>query len=143
MSDSEAETGLLIYRYSPDTKSGHFIQMLEGDEGPVRTLYEKIKRDKRHHTILPLAEVVSSYYLRLRVEDKPGVLADITRILADQQISIDAMIQREPEEGEEQADIIFLTHETRERNVAAAIEKIESHPAVKGKLTRLRLEGLL
>ena len=56
---------------------------------------------------------------------------------------IDAMIQREPEEGEEQADIIFLTHETRERNVAAAIEKIESHPAVKGKLTRLRLEGLL
>ena len=93
--------------------------------------------------ILPLAEVVSSYYLRLRVEDKPGVLADITRILADQQISIDAMIQREPEEGEEQADIIFLTHETRERNVAAAIEKIESHPAVKGKLTRLRLEGLL
>ena len=53
------------------------------------------------------------------------------------------MIQREPEEGEEQADIIFLTHETRERNVAAAIEKIESHPAVKGKLTRLRLEGLL
>ena len=93
--------------------------------------------------ILPLAEVVSSYYLRLRVEDKPGVLADITRILADQQISIDAMIQREPEEGEEQADIIFLTHETRERNVAAAIEKIESHAAVKGKLTRLRLEGLL
>ena len=93
--------------------------------------------------ILPLAEVVSSYYLRLRVEDKPGVLADITRILAEQQISIDAMIQREPEEGEEQADIIFLTHETRERNVAAAIEKIESHPAVKGKLTRLRLEGLL
>jgi homoserine dehydrogenase len=46
--------------------------------------------------ILPLAEVGTSYYLRLRVEDKPGVLADITRILADQQISIDAMIQREP-----------------------------------------------
>ena len=93
--------------------------------------------------ILPLAEVVTSYYLRLRVEDKPGVLADITRILADQQISIDAMIQREPEEGEEQTDIIFLTHETREKNVDAAIGKIEALPAVKGKLTRLRLEGLL
>ena len=93
--------------------------------------------------ILPLAEVVSSYYLRLRVEDKPGVLADITRILADQQISIDAMIQREPEEGEEQTDIIFLTHETREKNVDAAISKIEALPAVKGKLTRLRLEGLM
>jgi homoserine dehydrogenase len=49
--------------------------------------------------ILPLAEVESGYYLRLRVEDKPGVLADITRILADQQISIDAMIQREPARG--------------------------------------------
>ncbi len=93
--------------------------------------------------ILPLAEVVSSYYLRLRVEDKPGVLADITRILADQQISIDAMIQREPEEGEEQTDIIFLTHETREKNMDAAINKIEALPAVKGKLIRLRLEGLL
>lgn len=93
--------------------------------------------------ILPLAEVVSSYYLRLRVEDKPGVLADITRILADQQISIDAMIQREPEEGEDQTDIIFLTHETREKNVDAAIHKIEALPAVKGKLIRLRLEGLL
>ena len=93
--------------------------------------------------ILPLAEVVSSYYLRLRVEDKPGVLADITRILADQQISIDAMIKREPEEGEEQTDIIFLTHETREKNVDAAISKIEALPAVKGKLIRLRLEGLM
>lgn len=49
-------TGLLIYRYSPDADSGHFIQMLEGDDGAVRTLYEKIKRDKRHHTILLLGE---------------------------------------------------------------------------------------
>jgi homoserine dehydrogenase len=93
--------------------------------------------------ILPLSEIVTSYYLRLRVEDKPGVLADITRILADQQISIDAMIQREPGEGEDQTDIIILTHQTREKNVDAAITKIESLTAVKGKLTRLRLEELL
>ncbi|WP_301100834.1 homoserine dehydrogenase [Propionivibrio sp.] len=93
--------------------------------------------------ILPLSEVVTSYYLRLRVEDKPGVLADITRILADQQISIDAMVQREPDEGEEQTDIIMLTHQTREKNVDAAIEKIEALAVVKGKLTRLRLEELL
>ena len=93
--------------------------------------------------ILPLSEVVTSYYLRLRVEDKPGVLADITRILADQQISIDAMIQREPDEGEEQTDIIMLTHQTREKNIDAAIVKIEVLPVVKGKLTRLRLEELL
>jgi homoserine dehydrogenase len=93
--------------------------------------------------ILPVSEVVTSYYLRLRVEDKPGVLADITRILADQQISIDAMIQREPDEGEEQTDIIMLTHQTREKNIDAAITRIEALTVVKGKLTRLRLEDLL
>ena len=93
--------------------------------------------------ILPMSEVVTSYYLRMRVEDKPGVLADITRILADQQISIDAMIQREPDEGEEQTDIISLTHKTREKNADAAIAKIESLVVVKGKITRLRLEELL
>jgi DNA polymerase II small subunit/DNA polymerase delta subunit B len=49
-------TGLLIYRYSPDTKSGHFIQMLEGDKQRVRALYDKIKRDKRHHTKIVLSE---------------------------------------------------------------------------------------
>jgi homoserine dehydrogenase len=93
--------------------------------------------------ILPLSEVITSYYLRLRVEDKPGVLADITRILADHQISIDAMIQREPDEGEEQTDIIMLTHQTREKNVDAAIARIEALTVVKGKITRLRLEELL
>jgi len=92
--------------------------------------------------ILPLAEVVTSYYLRLRVEDKPGVLAEITRILADQDISIDAMIQREPDEGEEQTDIIMLTHLTREKKVDAAIAKIEALPVVKRKVIRLRLEAL-
>jgi homoserine dehydrogenase len=78
----------------------------------------------------------------MRVEDKPGVLADITRILADQQISIDAMIQREPAEGEQQTDIIMLTHLTREKQVDAAIAKIEALPVVTGKLIRLRLESL-
>ena len=92
--------------------------------------------------ILPLSEVETSYYLRLRVEDKPGVLADITRILADQQISIDAMIQREPAEGESQTDIIMLTHVTREKNVDAAIEKIEALPVVKKQVIRLRMEEL-
>jgi len=92
--------------------------------------------------ILPLSEVESGYYLRLRVEDKPGVLADITRILADQQISIDAMIQREPAEGESQTDIIMLTHVTREKNVDAAIAKIEALPVVKKQVIRLRMEEL-
>ncbi|WP_313950892.1 homoserine dehydrogenase [Accumulibacter sp.] len=93
--------------------------------------------------ILPMAEVVTSYYLRLRVADRLGVLADVTRILADHEISIDAMIQREPDEGEQQTDIIMLTHQTRERNIDAAIVRIELLPAVEGKIIRLRLEQLL
>jgi homoserine dehydrogenase len=92
--------------------------------------------------VLAMGEVETSYYLRMRVEDRPGVLADITRILADQQISIDAMIQREPAEGEEQTDIIMLTHLTREKNMEAAIARIEALPVVKGKVVRLRLEEL-
>jgi len=92
--------------------------------------------------ILPMAEVESGYYLRMRVEDRPGVLADITRILADQQISIDAMIQREPAEGEQQTDIILLTHVVREKQVDAAIARIETLPVVGGKIVRLRLENL-
>ena len=92
--------------------------------------------------ILPMEEVITSYYLRMRVLDRPGVLADITRILADRTISIDAMIQREPSEGEEQVDIIMLTHETQERNLNAAIAGIERLPVVTGKVTRIRLEEL-
>jgi homoserine dehydrogenase len=92
--------------------------------------------------ILPMSEVETSYYLRLRVYDKPGVLADITRILADLHISIEAMVQKEPHEGEDQVDIIMLTHRTIEKNVDAALVKIESLPVVAGKVTRIRLEQL-
>ena len=92
--------------------------------------------------ILPMAEVVTSYYMRMRVVDRPGVLADITRILADREVSIDAMVQKEPSEGEEQVDIIMLTHETRERQINAAIAAIEALPVVSGKVTRIRLEEL-
>jgi homoserine dehydrogenase len=93
-------------------------------------------------TILPMSEVVTSYYLRMRVVDRPGVLADITRILADRNISIDAMVQKEPAEGEEQVDIIMLTHEAIEQQVDAAIVAIEALPVVTGKVTRIRLETL-
>jgi homoserine dehydrogenase len=92
--------------------------------------------------ILPMEEVVTSYYLRMRVLDRPGVLADITRILADGAISIDAMVQKEPSEGEEQVDIIMLTHQAREKHVNAAIAAIEKLPVVTGKVTRIRLEEL-
>jgi homoserine dehydrogenase len=92
--------------------------------------------------ILPMDEVTTSYYLRLRVQDQPGVLADITRILADELISIDAVIQKEPGEGEEQTDLILLTHQTREKRINAAIARMEALPVVAGKVTRLRLEQL-
>ncbi|AYH44830.1 homoserine dehydrogenase [Azoarcus sp. DN11] len=92
--------------------------------------------------VLPIDEVITSYYLRMRVEDKPGVLADITRILADSGISIEAMIQKEAPEGTSQTDIIMLTHETVEKNANAAIAKIEALPVVQGRLTRLRMESL-
>jgi homoserine dehydrogenase len=92
--------------------------------------------------ILPMDEVQTSYYLRMRVQDKPGVVADITRILADEQISIDAMIQKEPGEGEEQTDLIMLTHLTREKRINAAISKIEGLKVVAGKVNRIRLEEL-
>ena len=93
-------------------------------------------------TILPMAEVETRYYLRLAVSDQPGVLADITRILADRQISIEAMIQREPVEGEAQTDIIMLTHRTREKHIDAAIALIEALAVVKSRVIRLRLEEL-
>lgn len=92
--------------------------------------------------ILPMAEVRTAYYLRLRAQDKPGVLADVTRILADLEISIDAVIQKEPEEGESEADVILLTHITVERNIDAAIAKIEALPVIAGKVTRIRMEEL-
>ncbi len=92
--------------------------------------------------ILPMGEVETAYYLRLRVQDQPGVLADITRILADLGISIDAMVQKEPREGEAQTDIIMLTHRTVEKHVDAAMAKIEALPVVSGKVTRIRLEEL-
>lgn len=92
--------------------------------------------------VLPMEEVETSYYLRLRAIDKPGVLADITHILAELDISIDAMVQKEPDEGEDQVDIIILTHLTIERNINSAIIKIEKLAAVMGNMTRIRLEGL-
>ncbi|MDR3213803.1 MAG: homoserine dehydrogenase [Azoarcus sp.] len=96
----------------------------------------------RNVPVLPIGETVTSYYLRLRVLDKPGVLADVTRILADGGISIDAMVQKEAGEGESQTDIIILTHRTVEKNADAALARIEALDAVQGKVTRLRLETL-
>jgi len=92
--------------------------------------------------VLPIGEIETAYYLRLRVADEPGVLADITRILADAAISIDAVLQREPAEGENQTDIILLTHRTIENRVDAAIARIQALSTVLSGVTRIRLEEL-
>jgi homoserine dehydrogenase len=92
--------------------------------------------------ILPMGEVETRCYLRMKVQDKPGVLADITRILADLKISIEAMVQKEPRVGEVEVDIIMLTHLTVEKSVDAAISRIEKLPVVVGKVVRIRLEEL-
>jgi len=92
--------------------------------------------------VLPMGEVQSCYYLRMRVVDRPGVLADITRILADRTISIEAMLQREPAEGEEEVNIIILTHMTKEKEMDAAIKRIEALPVTSGSVIRIRIESL-
>jgi homoserine dehydrogenase len=92
---------------------------------------------------LGIEDTNTSYYFRMRVADRPGVLADIARILADHRISIDAMFQREPGEGENQTDIILLTHEALERDVNAAISRIEALSTVLAPVIRIRQEELL
>ncbi|HVJ60119.1 MAG TPA: ACT domain-containing protein, partial [Burkholderiaceae bacterium] len=92
---------------------------------------------------LSIDDTVTSYYFRMRVADQPGVLADIARLLADRRISIDALFQREPSEGENQTDIIMLTHDALERDVNAAIASIEALPTVLAPVIRIRQEELI
>jgi homoserine dehydrogenase len=84
----------------------------------------------------------TAYYLRLHAEDKSGVLADVTRILADHDISIEAITQKEPPKGETVLPIIMLTQITQEQRLNAAIAKIEALATVSGKVNRIRLETL-
>ncbi len=108
-----------------------------------RVPYLAFQPDEMSDTpILPMSEITTSYYLRICVADKLGVMADITRILADSAISIDAMLQKEPAEGETQTDIIILTHQTQEKHVDRAIAAIEALSTVVAKVTRIRLEEL-
>lgn len=92
--------------------------------------------------ILPIAQVQTSFYLRLRVADEAGVLAEITGILADNGISIDAVLQRESAEGEKQTDLIILTHETQEGRLRAAEAKMQALPTVLAPIVSLRKEEL-
>jgi len=92
--------------------------------------------------ILPMSEVVTSYYLRIHTDDEPGVLADITRILAEQKISIEAILQKEPEDHNGMVPVIMLTQAIAEKNMDMAIKHIEALKTVKDSVMRIRMESL-
>ena len=92
--------------------------------------------------VLPMSEVVTSYYLRLRVADEAGVLAKVTGLLAEAGISVDAMLQREPAEGERQTDLIILTHSVREGTMNEVLVRMQALPTVLAPITRIRKEEL-
>jgi homoserine dehydrogenase len=92
--------------------------------------------------ILAIGQVVTSFYLRMRVQDEAGVLASVTGILAEQGISIDALIQHEAAEGESQTDLIILTHDCVEAKMDAALQGVEALSSVLGSVTRIRKEEL-
>ncbi|MBK6959338.1 homoserine dehydrogenase [Nitrosomonas sp.] len=92
--------------------------------------------------VIPMEDVETSYYLRMQVIDKPGVMAEITRIVAENNISISALIQKEPSSDSDRVSIIMLTHLTVEKNINAAIARIESLPVVTNKVIRIRIEEL-
>ena len=92
--------------------------------------------------VLPMDEVETSCYLRLSAEDRPGVLADIARILANHDISIEALIQKEPLEGESHLPVIMLTHRVFEREMNNAVTEMEKLPTVNGLIKRIRMETL-
>jgi homoserine dehydrogenase len=96
----------------------------------------------RNTPILPMEQVVTSFYLRLRVADQAGVLSRITTILAEHDISIDAVLQRESAEGEKQTDLIILTHDTPEGSMNAALAKMQALPTVLAPIVRIRKEEL-
>ncbi|MEN8170898.1 MAG: homoserine dehydrogenase [Pseudomonadota bacterium] len=92
--------------------------------------------------ILPMEAVETAYYLRLQVEDRPGVLADITRIFGEAGISIEAVLQKEPAEGESNVSLIMLTQCVKEQNMNGALAAIEKLDAIAGEVTRIRMESL-
>jgi homoserine dehydrogenase len=94
------------------------------------------------HPILPMAEVQTAYYLRLRAKDRPGVMADITRVLGQHDISIEALLQRESDPGRGEATIILLTHRVREGDMNAAVAAMEALPHLCSAVTRIRMESL-
>ncbi|WP_193192292.1 ACT domain-containing protein, partial [Microbulbifer taiwanensis] len=92
--------------------------------------------------VLPMDEVVTSYYLRISAQDKPGVMSQVAKICSDQGISIEALIQHEPAEGEALVPVVILTSRAREARLREAVAQIEALDTVEGEVVRIRVEPL-
>jgi homoserine dehydrogenase len=92
--------------------------------------------------VVPMAEVETAFYLRMLADDQPGVLAEVSSILAENQISIEAVVQKEPLPGIDQVALIMLTHRVKEGSVNQALERIEGLDSISGQVTRIRVEHL-
>ncbi len=95
-----------------------------------------------NYPILPMDEVETAYYLRMSAQDKPGVLSRVTQILSEAGISIEALIQKQPKEGEEVVPVILLTNRATEKHLVSAIEKIEALDTIQDKIVHIRVESL-
>jgi homoserine dehydrogenase len=123
------------------------ITRLHGTDAVQRVPYLAFQPDAMSDTpILPIGDIVTSYYLRLKVADEAGVLARVTGLLAEAGISIDAMLQREADEvggaGSTQTDLIILTHDCVEAKMNAAIAQMQLLATVLAPITRIRKEEL-
>lgn len=96
----------------------------------------------QHLPILTIDEVETAYYIRMNAADKPGVLAEMTRILGEQQISIESILQKESEQQDGYVPIVMITHKVLEKNMQAALQQIQSLSEIKNDIVRIRLEHL-
>jgi len=92
--------------------------------------------------LLPMDAVETAFYLRMQVVDRPGVLAELTAILSELEISIEAVIQREPPQGESLVNIIFLTRVVKEKQMQQALDRFEKLDSIFGEVARIRVESL-
>ena len=118
------------------------IQASSEDNNQVQPYLGYAEAFMHSQTVLPIEAVESAYYLRISASDKPGVLSKITQILSDQAISIEAVIQKEPETQVEDVPVILITDVTVEEKILSAIATIEALAEVNDKITMLRVEHL-
>jgi homoserine dehydrogenase len=100
------------------------------------------REDLRNLPIVPMAQVQTPWYLRMQVEDKPGVLSAVASIFSEQGISIEALIQKAPAAGQTRVQLIVLTNKAAQGLVDRAVASIEALDSIAGKVTRIRVEGL-